>query len=88
MKTMESLADKIRSYVNRAVLEPARKAGRSNVSITAADIHKDLRLENRMPAICGALDARKFQEQYRVVLRRRGGPKQSCTSTWLFSIEK
>lgn len=85
---MESLADKIRKYVSDAIIEPARKAGKTEVSINAGDVHKDLRLGNRMPAICSSLDARKFQEEYRVVLSRRSGPKQSSTTMWLFSIEK
>ena len=82
------LADRIRQYVSDAFIEPARKAGRTQVSVTSGDVHKDLRLESRMPAICAALDAAKFQKQYRVVLSRRSGPKQSSTVTWLFSIEK
>ncbi|MBI4191529.1 MAG: hypothetical protein HY525_13450 [Betaproteobacteria bacterium] len=85
---VELLADRIRRYVNDAFIEPARKAGRTQVTVTSGDVHKDLRLESRMPAVCAALDAAKFQEQYRVVLRRRSGPKQSSTVTWLFSIEK
>jgi 5-methylcytosine-specific restriction enzyme B len=84
----ESLTDRILRYVYDAIIEPARKTGRTCVAVTAGDVHKDLRLENRMPAVCAALDAAKFQEQYRVVLSRRSGPKQSSTVTWLSSIEK
>ena len=85
---VESLADRIRRHVNASFIEPARKAGRTQVLVTAGDVHKDLRLENRMPAVCAALDAAKFQTEYRVVTSRRSGPNQSSTVTWLFSIEK
>ncbi len=81
-----SLAEKIRGYVNEAFVAPARKAGLTHVSIVSGDVHKDMRLDNRMPAVCAALDATKFQDQYRVVLSRRTGPKQSSTVTWYFSI--
>lgn len=81
-------ADQIRSYVNKAFLEPARRAGQTSFQVTAGDVHADLKLENRMPAICSALDAKKFEDQYRVVLSTRSGPKQSSTSTWRFSIQR
>lgn len=82
----ESLADKIRQYVNAAHIEPARRAGRTEITVTSGEIHRDLRLESRMPAVCGALDAVKFQEQYRATLKQRSGPKQSSTVTWRFSV--
>lgn len=85
---VESLADKVRRHVNDAFVEPARRGGRTQVSVNAGDVHKDLRLEDRMPAVCASLDAKTFQDTYSVVLSRRSGPKQSSTATWLFSIEK
>ena len=87
MGKIPSLAEQIREYVSRAFIEPARKSGRTEVEIVAGDVHRDMRLENRMPAVCGALDARKFQDEYRVVLGRRSGPKFGATSSWRFSIE-
>ena len=85
---MESLAERIRAYVNKAFIEPARRAGATEASVTAGDVHKDLRLESRMPAVCAALDAQKFQDQYGVTLSRRSGPKQGSTVTWVFSLKK
>jgi len=81
-------ADQIRAYANKAFVEPARRQGLTNVSIVAGHVHADLKLENRMPAVCSAIDARKFQEQYRVVLSSRSGPKQSSSVTWRFSIQR
>lgn len=81
------LAERIRRYTNEAFIEPARTAGKVDVTVTAGDVHRDLKLKNRMPAICGALDAQGFCERYRVVLGRRTGPKQGATAKWYFSIE-
>ena len=53
--------------------------------IVAGDVHKDMRLKSRMPAVCAALDAQKFQDEYGVVLSSRAGPKQGSTATWRFS---
>ena len=82
-----SQADKIRAYANRTFIVPARKAGRTEVIVEAADVHKDLRLQSRMPAVCSALDARKFQEDYQVILSRRTGPLQGSTVRWTFSLK-
>lgn len=85
---MTTLADRIRAHVNTAFIEPARKAGRTEARVTAGDVHKDLRLESRMPSVCQALDAQKFQDQYGVVLSTRSGPEKGSTVTWVFSLRK
>ena len=81
-------ADQIRAYVNKAFVEPARRKGRTEVTVVAADVHADLKLDNRMPAVCSAIDAQKFQEQYNVILSTRSGPRQGSTVTWRFSIQR
>lgn len=81
-------ADQIRAYVNKAIVEPARRTGKSDVTIVARDVHKDLKLVERMPAVCSAIDAQKFQEQYRLILSSRSGPKQGPRATWCFSIQR
>ncbi len=80
-------ADELRSYVNRVFIEPARKSGKTSVQVVSGDIHKDMELGNRMPAVCSALDAKKFENEYRVLKSRRDGPKQSSTVSWLFAIQ-
>jgi hypothetical protein len=82
------LANRIRAYVNKAFIEPARRAGMTETTVVAGDVHKDLKLENRMPAVCAALDAGIFQEEYRVVVSERRGPKQGSTAAWRLSIRR
>lgn len=83
-----SLAKRIRAHVNRTVIEPARRAGKTEALVVANEVHTGLRLENRMPAVCAALDAQVFQDRYDVVLAQRTGPKQSSTVTWRFSLRR
>jgi hypothetical protein len=80
-------ADEIRSCVNRVFIEPARKTGKTSVQVVSGDVHKDMGLENRMPDVCSALDARKFEEEYRVITSSRVGPRRSSTVCWLFAIK-
>ena len=79
-------ADSIREFVNRIWIEPARKVGRSEVTVRSGDIHTDMGLESRMPAVCSALDAGKFEDSFRVRKSKRVGPKQSSTVEWTFAI--
>ena len=80
------LADQIGRHVNDQLIEPARKAKKSQVIVRAGDVHKDLGLKNRMPAVCGALNAWIFQDQYNVILSKRTGPYQGANTTWYFGI--
>ena len=86
MNVPQSLADRIRQHVRTAIIDPARTAGRTTVTVCASDIHADLGLENRMPAVCGALDARKFCEENGVREIRRSGPKFSSSVEWIFAL--
>ena len=81
-----SKANEIRHHVNEAFIKPARAAGLRTVSVRAGDVHKDLRLESRMPAVCSAIDAAKFQEKYGVTVNRRVGPSQGSTVTWILAL--
>ena len=83
---MASLADTIRDHVNGAFIKPARAAGLRRVSIRAGDVHKDLRLTSRMPAVCAAIDATKFLHSSGVTLERRVGPAQGATVTWIVTL--
>ena len=80
------LNNRIREHVNREHIVPARARNASTVTLRSGDIHHEMGLENRMPAVCSAIDARKFEEQYRVQRSRREGPKQSSTVVWQFGV--
>jgi hypothetical protein len=80
------LADRIRKFVLDQKITPARREERSLIRIRAGAIHSEMNLENRMPAVCGALDADKFLEYADVGLVERSGPEQGSTVEWIFSL--
>jgi hypothetical protein len=41
-----------------------------------------MKLEQRTPAVCSALDAKKFLSDNNLKLVQRTGPKQGMTATW------
>jgi 5-methylcytosine-specific restriction protein B len=82
------LADRIRNYVVKAYIEPARQRDDAVVRIRARDVHLALDLDNRLPAVCGALDAQKFLDFAGVRLVRRTGPHQGAEAEWVFEIKQ
>ena len=75
-----SLADRIRQHVLEEIIEPARKAGRSTVTVRSGDVHSELGLKSRMPAVCSALDAQVFCEENH--LRLVGARVRSRVQRW------
>lgn len=74
------LADEIRRFVFREYIEPARLRGEHEVTIRAGDVHDRMGLVSRMPAVCGAIGADKFQDEYRVRLINRKGPNNGANA--------
>lgn len=80
------LADQIRDYVFKHYLEPARTQGKHILTIRAGDVHKEMGLSNRMPAVCSAISTEVFQEKYQVRLVKREGPSNSSNAFFTFEI--
>lgn len=80
-------ADEVRQYVLDEIIEPARRAGKRTARVKAGEIHKALGFSNRMPLVCGALDADKFLDFANVHLVNRSGPPQSSSVVWVFGLE-
>ena len=58
----KSLADRIRDFTLRTFIQPELKANKSEITIRAGDVHSAMRLRDRMPAVCSALESKKFQD--------------------------
>jgi 5-methylcytosine-specific restriction protein B len=80
----QSLADRIRDFVLKQIVEPARLAGESLFVVRAGDVHKQLGLQDRKPAVCNAIGGPKFQALAGVQLVRREGPENSSTTQFTF----
>ena len=77
-------ADAIRSFVRREYLEPARRRGLSHVRIVAGDVHRSLKLKNRVPNVCQVLDSQKFLEENHLVLEKKEGPPSGMGTRMVF----
>lgn len=64
------LADRIREFTLRTFIQPAIRANKLEITIRAGDVHSAMQLRDRMPAVCSALESRKFQELCGLKLRK------------------
>lgn len=80
------LADRIRQHVVKHYIQPARSTKSSQVKFVSGDIHDAMKLISRYPAVCGAIDAKKFQGENNLVLIRKTGPDQGATTEWTFAV--
>lgn len=84
--TGDVLADRIRQHVITRHIVPARDAGETMVRVTSGDVHRDMSLQDRIPAVCSALDTQVFLDMAGVNMEERSGPPQGATTTFAFRI--
>lgn len=81
-----TLADKIREFVKKNYIDPARKNGEQLVTVRASEVHRNMGLQNHFPSVCQALDSDKFIDSVSVVLSKRKGPPKSSSVVWTFDL--
>ena len=81
--------DRVRNFATQQYIEPAKKRGESRVRITAGDVHRALRLHNRIPLVCSALRSGEFLRRNHLRLESQEGPPSmmSTTVTFTYAIE-
>ncbi len=85
-------AEAIRMYAQKEYIEPARRNGSRRVRIIAGDVHRGMRLKNRVPNVCSALSSRMFLEKNGLVIEEVSGPPSGMGTrvayTYLLTEEK
>ena len=80
-----STADTIRSYAEKEYLQAARSKGLSRIRIKVGDVHKGLRLKNRVPNVSSALRSRIFLERNRLEIEEESGPPSGMGTRTTFT---
>ena len=80
------LSDAIRQHVLQKYVAPARERGTRSITLRSGDIHKQLLLSERLPQVCSAIDARRFEIEANAKLLDRQGPPVSPSVTWRFEL--
>ncbi len=82
-----SYADDVRQYCTSNIVAPARRRGEKQVSIRAGDVHSAMRYANRMPLVCAALGATKFETLAAVERLSLTGPTNGANAIFTFLIK-
>jgi hypothetical protein len=85
--TSHSNADSIRQHAIDKHVAPARRRRDETFSINVGEVHKDLGLHNRIPAVCSALTSRKFLMGNRLHLITKTGPPSGKSTTVTYTYE-
>ncbi len=80
-------ADRIRSHGRELYVLPARNRHQGSFSIRAGDVVRELKLINRVNAVCSALKSRAFLEQNHLRLVERTGPSSGQSTTVTYTYE-
>ena len=79
-------ADRIRQFVLDHFVAPDRAEGRKTVTVRAGDVHRDMGLANRHPAVCSAIGSNKFGVLASVTLLEQTGPANGANVYFRFSL--
>lgn len=82
----QTQADRIRAFVMERYINPARERGDVRVSVRAGDVHKEMGLQNALPAVCSAVGSAIFKREAKAELVERSGPANSTTSSFTFEF--
>jgi hypothetical protein len=82
-----STADSIRHHAIDKYVAPARRQRDKTFTISVGGVHKELGLQNRIPAVCSALTSRKFLMENRLHLISRTGPPSGKSTTVTYTYE-
>lgn len=82
-----SYADDVRQYCKGYIIDPARRRGEKQISIRAGDIHNAMRYKSRMPLVCAALGAQKFEAIAGVERISLTGPTNGANAIFTFLIK-
>ena len=83
-----TLTERVRQEVIDHWITPARNRGEREITVVSGDVHKQMGLQNRYPAVCGALSHRKdeFARRAKVELMRVVGPNPGATTKFVYRL--
>lgn len=79
-------ADQIRQFALLNYITPARSRGETVVSIRAGDVHSQMGLSARLPAVCSALGTNKFESMCGIKRLSIQGPANGANAVFTFKL--
>ena len=79
-------AGRIRQFVFKNYVSPARSVGQAELIARAGDVHRAMGLSNALPNVCGAIGGRKFEQLAGVTRSKRLGPRMGANVYFYFDL--
>lgn len=83
----QSVSDLIRDHVCEVYLKAAVRRGESTFSVNVGAVHKALKLANRVPQVCSALESKKLLDENQLRIVSKAGPPSGQSTTVTFTYE-
>jgi hypothetical protein len=83
----QSVSDQIRSHVVENYLKPAIRKGEGSFAVNVGEVHKAVKLSNRVPQVCSALESKKLLEENKLRIVSKTGPQSGQSTTVIFTYE-
>lgn len=80
-------ADQVRKHCKDVIIDPARHRGEKKITIRAGDVHSAMGYRNRMPLVCSALGAKKFEAFTHVERIDISGPSNGANAVFTFAMK-
>jgi len=80
------LSDRILQHVVDRHLVQAWNAQPETLELRAGNIHQEMRLSNRMPAVCSVVGSNRFQTLTRIRLLNRTGSQNGANATFVYKL--
>jgi hypothetical protein len=85
--SMSKPSEVVRQHAIENYIAPARRRRERTVSVNAGAVHKALRLGNRVPLVCTALESQKFLREDALRLISKIGPPSGQSTTVTYTYE-
>ncbi len=83
----QSVSDLIRRHVCEAYLQAAIRRGENTFTVNVGEVHKALKLANRVPQVCSALESKKLLDENQLRVVSKTGPPSGQSTTVTFTYE-
>ena len=84
--SMLTQADRIRDHINMKYFQPAKERKECRIEIRAGDVHREMGLNNAMPAVCSVLGSMKIERQCHVRKTEQRGPHSGANAIFFFEL--
>ncbi len=81
------LSAAIREFIMRSYVSPARRDSSPRFTVNAGDVHREMRLNNRVPQVCSVLQSSKFLQEHGLRIIEKSGPPSGFSTSVTITYE-